>query len=72
MITVYGNDIFLFNQMFDENGDIDEDLFRRCFRYTRDYCNKNKNGIHRMLSFFREAFYENLRKANGYDERMEK
>ena len=72
LITVYDNDIFLFNQMFDENSDIDEELFRRCFRYTRDYCRKNKNGIHRMFSFFRVAFFENLRKMDEYDERMEK
>ena len=72
LITVYDNDIFLFNQMFDENSDIDDELFRRCFKYTRDYCRKNKNGIHRMFSFFRAAFFENLRKMDGYDERMEK
>lgn len=72
LITIYDNDIFLFNQMFDEAGNLDGDLFKRCFRYTRDYCNKNKKTIHRMFSFFRAAFYENLRKMDGYDERMEK
>lgn len=72
MITVYDNDIFLFNQMFDEVTDLDFELVQRCFRYTRDYCNRNKKGIYRMFSFFRAAFYENLRKMDGYDERMEK
>ena len=72
LITVYDNDIFLFNQMFDEASDIDSDLFRKCFRYTRDYCCRNKDNIYRMFSFFRAAFYENLRKMDGYEERMEK
>lgn len=72
LITVYDNDIFLFNQMFDEVTDLDFELVQRCFRYTRDYCNRNKKDIYRMFSFFRAAFYENLRKMDGYDERMEK
>ena len=42
LITVYDNDIFLFNQMFDEVTDLDFELVQRCFRYTRDYCNRNK------------------------------
>lgn len=72
LIAVYDNDIFLFNQMFDEVTDLDFELVQRCFRYTRDYCNRNKKDIYRMFSFFRAAFYENLRKMDGYDERMEK
>ena len=72
LIAVYDNDIFLFNQMFDEVTDLDFELVQRCFRYTRNYCNRNKKDIYRMFSFFRAAFYENLRKMDGYDERMEK
>lgn len=73
LITVYDKDIFLFNEMFDDVVvDNDLEMVKRCFRYTRDYCNKNKNNIHNMFKFFKFSFYENLRKMDGYDERMEK
>ena len=71
-ITVYDNDIFLFNEMFENVSDLDIELVKRCYRYTRDYCNKNKPNIYNLFKFFRAAFYENLRKMDGYDERMEK
>lgn len=73
LITVYDKDIFLFNQLFDDvMEDNDFELIKRCFRYTRDYCNRNKNNIYNLYKFFKAAFYENLRKMEGYDERMEK
>ena len=72
LITVYDNDIFLFNEMFENVNDLDIDLVKRCYRYTRDYCNKNKDSIYNLFKFFRAAFYENLRKMDGYDERMKK
>lgn len=73
MISVYDKDIFLFNQLFDDVvEDNDIELVKRCFRYTRDYCNKNKDSIYSLYKFFKAAFYENLRKMDGYDERMEK
>ena len=72
LITVFDNDIFLFNRMFDEVSDLDDELVKRCYRYTRDYCNRNKNSIYDMYKFFKASFYENLRKMDGYDERMEK
>ena len=72
LITVYDNDIFLFNEMFESVNELDIDLVKRCYRYTRDYCNKNKANIYNLFKFFRAAFYENLRKMDGYDERMEK
>ena len=72
LITVYDNDIFLFNEMFESVSDLDIDLVRRCYRYTRDYCNRNKGNIYNLFKFFKAAFYENLRKMDGYDERMEK
>ena len=72
LITVYDNDIFLFNEMFENVSDLDINLAKRCYRYTRDYCNRNKADIYNLFKFFRAAFYENLRKMDGYDERMEK
>ena len=73
LITVYDNDIFLFNQLFDDVvEDNDIELVKRCFRYTRDYCNKNKNNIRNLFKFFKYSFYENLRKMDGYDEIIEK
>ena len=73
LITVYDIDIHRFNEMFtdiDEN--FDSALVERCFRYTRYYCLKNKESIYTIFNFFKAAYYENLRKMDGYDERMEK
>lgn len=73
LITVYDSDIFLFNELFDDViEDCDIELIKRCFRYTREYCKKNKASIYNLFKFFKVAFYENLRKMDGYEERMEK
>lgn len=61
--------IDLFTTLLDEN---DFSLVVRCFRYTRDYVRKNKENIYNLYSFFETAMKENVRKMDGYEERMEK
>lgn len=59
----------LFTTLLEEN---DFSLVERCFRYTRDYVRKNKDTIYDLYSFFSAALKENVRKMDGYEERMEK
>ena len=61
--------IDLFITLLDEN---DFSLVERCFRYTRDYVRKNKENIYNLYAFFEAAMKENVRKMDGYEERMEK
>ena len=61
--------IDLFTTLLDEN---EFSLVERCFRYTRDYVRKNKENIYNLYSFFETAMKENVRKMDGYEERMEK
>ena len=61
--------IDLFTTLLDEN---EFSLVERCFRYTRDYVRKNKDDIYDLYSFFSSALKENVRKMDGYEERMEK
>ena len=61
--------IDLFTTLLDEN---EFSLVERCFRYTRDYVRKNKENIYNLFAFFETAMKENVRKMDGYEERMEK
>ena len=61
--------IDLFTSLLDEN---EFSLVERCFRYTRDYVRKNKENIYNLYAFFETAMKENVRKMDGYEERMEK
>lgn len=73
LIDVYHIDIHRFVSLFSELlEDNDFSLVERCFRYTRDYCRKHKNEIYDIYSFFAYALKENIRKMDGYEERMEK
>lgn len=73
LIDVYNIDIHRFVQLFKElQEENDFELLTRCFRYTRDYCRKHKDEIYDLYDFFSYALKENIRKMDGYDERMEK
>ena len=48
------------------------ELIERCFRYTRDYVRRNKDGIANVYAFFKAAMNDNVLKMDGYEERMEK
>ena len=72
LIDVYHIDIHRFISLFCELlEDNDFSLVERCFRYTRDYCRKHKTEIYDIYSFFAYALKENIRKMDGYEERME-
>lgn len=73
LIDVYNIDIHRFIKLFQElQEDNDFALIERCFRYTRDYCRKHRSEIYDLFAFFDHALRENIRKMDGYDERMEK
>ena len=59
----------LFQELQEDN---DFALIERCFRYTRDYCRKHRSEIFDLFAFFEHALRENIRKMDGFDERMEK
>lgn len=73
LIDVYDLNLHNLNDFFLELKEgFDFELIERCFRYTRDYVRRNKDGIGNVYAFFKAAMNENVLKMDGYEERMEK
>lgn len=73
LIDVYDLNLHNLNNFFLELKEgFDYELIERCFRYTRDYVRRNKDGITNVYAFFKAAMNDNVLKMDGYEERMEK
>ena len=73
LIDVYDLNLHNLNDFFLELKEgFDFKLIERCFRYTRDYVRRNKDGIANVYAFFKAAMNDNVLKMDGYEERMEK
>ena len=73
IIDVYDLKLSELNDFFIElKNTYDYELVERCFRYTRDYVRKHKEGIIDIVAFFKKAMTENVDKMDGYEERMQK
>lgn len=73
LIDVYDLNLHNLNDFFLELKEgFDFELIERCFRYTRDYVRRNKDGIGNVYAFFKAAMNDNVLKMDGYEERMEK
>ena len=73
LIDVYDLNLHNLNDFFLELKEgFDYELIERCFRYTRDYVRRNKDGIANVYAFFKAAMNDNVLKMDGYEERMEK
>ena len=73
LLSVYNPYIEEFNDFMEETVALwDKELFKRCFRYTRDQVNRSHSEIVNMTAYFVISLQNNLEKMEGYDERMEK
>ena len=73
ILSIYEPFLEEFNNFIEETLSLwDKELFKRCFRYTRDQINRSHSDIDDICSYFVIALENNLEKMEGYDERMEK
>ena len=72
IVSVYDDEIGKYDELLVElSSEADFELFTRCFNYTRRYMKHNMQNIYDPYNFLRQALDDNLRKMEGYDERME-